>query len=62
MASTHARRLRKEQEKKNKKIEEDTLKQIMKQPEPHRSNMLMLLELINEKKEEQKKLVKDNIF
>jgi hypothetical protein len=62
MASTLARKLRKEQEKRNKKIEEDTLKQIMKQPEPHRSNMLMLLELINEKKEEQKKLVKDNIF
>ncbi len=41
MASTLARKLRKEQEKRNKKIEEDTLKQIMKQPEPHRSNMLM---------------------
>jgi hypothetical protein len=56
MASTHARRVRKEMEKRKKKIEEDTLKQIMKQPEPDRTNMLMLLELINEKKEEQRKL------
>ena len=62
MASTHARRLRKEQEKRKRIIEEDTLKNIMKQPEPHRSNMLMLLELINEKKEEQKKLMKDGML
>ena len=61
MATTHARRLRKEMEKRNKKIEEDTLKQIMKQPEPHRSNMLELLELINERKKEQKKLAQDGM-
>jgi hypothetical protein len=62
MASTLSRRLRREEIKRNRKIEEDTLKQIMKQPEPDRSNMLLLLKTLNERKEEQKKLLKENIY
>jgi hypothetical protein len=62
MASTYSRRLRREEIKRNRKIEEDTLKQIMKQPEPDRSNMLLLLKTLNERKEEQKKLLKENIY
>jgi len=60
MATSYSRRLRREDIKRNKKIEEDTLKRIMKQPEPHRSNMLLLLKTINEQKEEEKNLIKNS--
>lgn len=63
MAQSQARRMRKmnekfieEQKKKKDKIRQQTLDKINEQPEPQRSQMMMLFELMEEMKEDERKL------
>jgi hypothetical protein len=76
MAQSHARRIRKmnekfieEQKKKKDKIRQDTLDKINKHPEPERSQLMMLFELMEQMKEDERllkeeedRLNKDKIF
>lgn len=76
MAQSQARRMRKmnekfieEQKKKKDKIRQDTLNKINQHPEPERSQLMMLFEMMEEAKEderkfqeEQERLRKDSTF
>lgn len=62
MAQSNARRIRKmnekfieEQNKRKDKIRQDTLNKINQNPEPQRSQLMMLFEMMEEAKEDERK-------